>query len=265
MFHRTGPFLEEATALKSAAIQRLIDQYTELRDALARVGNRAYEYDICLYKVADLTTRHMMSQMKNVSRAEFYGAVFLVVCCLAFLFFPLIPFIALLPMATLLIALCVGGSEFPKWVSYWFRLSLKYGLDYGVRFRYPLRASLAIITVFALAYTVTTYMSAGRSDLEVAAGSLVVADGGATTIAGDLWPKPPDIAEVHMVCGVDCARLTSAVGNSFYFSTVTFTTLGYGDMQPRGRLKFYAALEAMSGAVMIAMLTVIFARRYLRL
>jgi hypothetical protein len=37
-----------------------------------------------------------------------------------------------------------------------------------------------------------------------------------------------------------------------YFSFVTFTTLGYGDLVPQGPIRFIAAVEALCGLVLIA-------------
>lgn len=49
--------------------------------------------------------------------------------------------------------------------------------------------------------------------------------------------------------------------NSVYFSAVTFTTLGFGDLHPVGLAKFYAALEACIGAVLMALFVLSIARR----
>jgi hypothetical protein len=38
-------------------------------------------------------------------------------------------------------------------------------------------------------------------------------------------------------------------GDSFYFSTITFTTLGYGDFSPLGWLRILSSIEAFSGVV----------------
>ncbi|QEM10183.1 potassium channel family protein [Mucilaginibacter rubeus] len=42
---------------------------------------------------------------------------------------------------------------------------------------------------------------------------------------------------------------TFNLGDSIYFSTITFTTLGYGDFSPNGWLKALSAIEAFSGVV----------------
>ena len=37
-----------------------------------------------------------------------------------------------------------------------------------------------------------------------------------------------------------------------YFSAVTYTTIGYGDLLPMGPIRFMAAVEALTGLLMIA-------------
>ncbi len=49
-----------------------------------------------------------------------------------------------------------------------------------------------------------------------------------------------------------------------YFSIVTATTLGYGDMHPIGVAKLVAALEAIFGMFMWAVFLTVFARKYMR-
>ncbi len=65
--------------------------------------------------------------------------------------------------------------------------------------------------------------------------------------------------------GLDFNVFIDEISGPIYFSTVTFTTLGYGDLRPLGRLRVAAAVEAALGAIMMAMLTVVYARRFLRL
>ena len=50
--------------------------------------------------------------------------------------------------------------------------------------------------------------------------------------------------------------------NCLYFSVVTFTTLGYGDFQPAvGLSRFVVSLEAIIGAITMALFVYTFARR----
>jgi len=55
------------------------------------------------------------------------------------------------------------------------------------------------------------------------------------------------------------------LGRALYFSMVTFTTLGYGDIVPRPGLgSALASLEAVIGGVVMAMTVVVIARRFMR-
>ncbi|WP_188202595.1 potassium channel family protein [Thermococcus camini] len=52
--------------------------------------------------------------------------------------------------------------------------------------------------------------------------------------------------------------------NVLYYSMVTFTTLGYGDMHPTGWLKALSAIEALTGAVFMALIVAVIARKWMR-
>ena len=53
----------------------------------------------------------------------------------------------------------------------------------------------------------------------------------------------------------DFGTLTGNIQQDFlscvYFSFTTYTTLGYGDIQPSGHIRFVAGLESLTGLVMI--------------
>lgn len=49
-----------------------------------------------------------------------------------------------------------------------------------------------------------------------------------------------------------------------YFSVVTATTLGYGDLHPVGIGRIFASAEAIFGMFMWAVFLTVFARRYMR-
>ncbi len=51
--------------------------------------------------------------------------------------------------------------------------------------------------------------------------------------------------------------------NALYYSLVTFTTLGYGDMHPTGWLKIVSGLEALTGAVFMALIVAVIARKWM--
>lgn len=53
-------------------------------------------------------------------------------------------------------------------------------------------------------------------------------------------------------------------GYCMYYSIVTFTTLGYGDIHPLGYSHVLASAEALSGAFFMALFVVVFARKIMR-
>ncbi|MDY7082229.1 MAG: potassium channel family protein [Halobacteria archaeon] len=66
------------------------------------------------------------------------------------------------------------------------------------------------------------------------------------------------------VNGLNDVSLVYALADSFYFSAVTFTTLGYGDMSPVGVIKIASVLESLFGAIFMALLVAVFARKWMR-
>lgn len=62
----------------------------------------------------------------------------------------------------------------------------------------------------------------------------------------------------------DLSENISALLNSFYFSVVTFTTLGYGDITPVGLSRFIASIEAFTGSFSLALFVVVFVKRMTR-
>lgn len=49
-----------------------------------------------------------------------------------------------------------------------------------------------------------------------------------------------------------------------YYSFVTFTTLGYGDIHPQGYSKVIACAESFTGAFFIALFVLVFGRKMMR-
>ena len=55
------------------------------------------------------------------------------------------------------------------------------------------------------------------------------------------------------------------IKEAFYFSMVTFTTLGYGDITPIGFTRFIATIESFSGLFIVPLFIVGLSRKYLRI
>ena len=73
-------------------------------------------------------------------------------------------------------------------------------------------------------------------------------------------------ASLFMIFGISNVGIEFNTSNNFldcmYFSTITFTTLGYGDFRPlEGLGRIWAGSEAFIGAFMMALFVYTFARR----
>lgn len=84
--------------------------------------------------------------------------------------------------------------------------------------------------------------------------------GGVQLTSGDSQPLSFNMAPTVSV--PHCVEILAA---NFYFSFVTFTTLGYGDIRPSGPVaRFLASAESFVGAALLALLVAVLARRLTR-
>lgn len=67
-----------------------------------------------------------------------------------------------------------------------------------------------------------------------------------------------------VIYGIGDEHVLSVVAKSFYFSAVTFLTIGYGDFYPVGISRGFAATEGFIGLFLMSYFTVAFVRKILR-
>jgi hypothetical protein len=63
---------------------------------------------------------------------------------------------------------------------------------------------------------------------------------------------------------VDHKEVATLFGKAFYYSFVTYFTIGYGDFVPMGAMRLIAGLEAFTGLFLMSYFTVAFVRKILR-
>ncbi|MBU0677332.1 MAG: pentapeptide repeat-containing protein [Verrucomicrobia bacterium] len=113
---------------------------------------------------------------------------------------------------------------------------------YGERATHALSTWAVVIGVFALLYFSTGWVSQSAINLGLGGKFNIV---GGDPVGSIFSTENPSAGLV----------------NSIYFSVVTFTTLGFGDLHPLHGTKFFAAMEACIGAVLMALFVLSFARR----
>ena len=115
-----------------------------------------------------------------------------------------------------------------------------------------LRASVARLTLLY-----------GESPWRVIAVSL-----GAILFCGALYPlggfRAGDASDAEVIRATSFGEWVSLLPDGVYFSTLTFTTLGFGDFQPAGWGRFVATGETALGATLLALLVFVLGRRAAR-
>lgn len=121
----------------------------------------------------------------------------------------------------------------------WFKLAFyRWPLGYGERVRNVLGTSAVVIVGFAAIYPFVGGMEATEDDATpYAFGNLL-----------DLSVEMPEAVEI--------------IWANLYFSVVTFSTLGYGDIQPAtGAAQGLASVQSLLGALLMAYLVFVLGRR----
>jgi hypothetical protein len=74
----------------------------------------------------------------------------------------------------------------------------------------------------------------------------------------------PSVFTTEILTGLSEPEALTNVAKSFYFSAITFFTIGYGDYYPEGILRWFACSEGFSGVFMMSYFVVAFVRKILR-
>jgi uncharacterized protein YjbI with pentapeptide repeats len=88
---------------------------------------------------------------------------------------------------------------------------------------------------------------------------------GVARVGTELPPEEnPDIIDYSLDSFAFNTETLKDFGYCLYYSVVTFTTLGYGDIHPLGYSHALASAEALTGAFFMALFVVVFARKMMR-
>jgi len=74
----------------------------------------------------------------------------------------------------------------------------------------------------------------------------------------------PQFCYAGIACGGADNESLSYFAQAFYYSAITFLTIGYGDCLPIGHIHWLAPIEGWMGVVMMSYFTVAFVRKILR-
>lgn len=131
----------------------------------------------------------------------------------------------------------------------WIRLSaLRWSIQYGERYRNVLSNSLLVILIWSILYLQTGGVRRTISDGEVIHRRSYNIIEPISNMVSQVLPISTDY--------------TIELFTALYFSIVTFTTLGYGDLQPASdTVRMLAALQSLIGTALTAVLVFILARR----
>lgn len=118
---------------------------------------------------------------------------------------------------------------------------------------------------WVLATASSTVMCHGESPARVVLVSLLVILGSALLyplqLIGGLRLTANSNQIITYTDGAGVPDLLGIFGQSVYFSTVTFTTVGYGDIQPVAYSQALATVESFLGALLMALLVFVLGRR----
>lgn len=141
--------------------------------------------------------------------------------------------------------LALADGEFGKWARL---MGMRWSMKYGEGVTHIIATSVFIIFVWTFLFII----SGGLRVVEADGPTLTVLDSNIIIkLLGSVLSFMPLSQDSVLV-----------VTRNLYYSTVTFTTLGFGDIQPATQASRYlAAIESFLGAVLMALLVFVLGRR----
>lgn len=141
--------------------------------------------------------------------------------------------------------LALADGDFGKWARL---MGMRWSMKYGEGITHIIATSVFIIIVWTFLFM----LSGGLKVVEADGPTLTVLDSNIITrLFGAALSFIPLSQDSILV-----------VSRNLYYSTVTFTTLGFGDIQPATQASRYlAAVESFLGAVLMALLVFVLGRR----
>jgi hypothetical protein len=234
-------------------------QYDELQQVYTQTAGADDLEDFCKYRMG-------IHRSSSATKLEDRLAAPLCILLLAFTVFAWLLDAASIfgwqSMAVLVGLLAICGTYFYRDVGSVFQfmfneLVLRHMLGHGVILRRVLISGVGVIMAFALVFVaISTWSGEPASN-----GVFYTINSTDLPISWDgAEQKDNKSGTMRRPAGV-----FATFRRATYFSTVTFTTLGYGDLLPRGKARFVAGIEALTGALYMSMLVVVLARRHLRM
>lgn len=273
-FDRCGVLLREQIVLGSAKpppdlaeltrrdhLLALVREYGALRSAFANTPTTDWHQDFCHYKYLEYKRQLKIEEAGRKTwklGMVIFGAAIILLLALGIAAAAWKVVVLIVALAGVLaLSLAHQTSRAVVWstlIAVLDTVFLKWLLGYGVLARRVVVFAALTVGIFALMYGILSRISPDDGIVHTDHDISILKD----IVRQSKSTEDGKVEVKNTECANSCRRL-------LYFSAVTFTTLGYGDYKPVGRAQYFASIEAALGIFSAALVTVIFARRYLRL
>lgn len=117
-------------------------------------------------------------------------------------------------------------------------------------------AAVLVVSTFLFHFTVLRWLSGGMARISMTAGLRILVIVLGTLVAHlvevGLYTGAYALGDSALGLGALSGRAVAGPLDYFYFSIVSYTSLGLGDVFPSGHLRFITGVEALKGLLLIA-------------